>query len=308
MSPPHPLIPSLSPDARAQREGLLLLLLSAAGYACLPTLAKWAYAAGLEPLDLVTWRFLLATPLVWLVVRLRGSAARAQPRAALLGTGLLFGILAWTAFLALDRLPASTYVVLLYTYPATVALLSRLLGERLSPRGWGALVLTLVGVALVVPDAASGLAQSDRVGIILVLLNATLYAVYIVVSGRLLAGRSGLMGASAWSITGSLLLLGGLALLRGLAWPGNPAAWASVAALAVVSTVLPIAAFYAGLQRVGAARAAILSTVEPLLTLALAVLLLHERLSAQQWLGGSLILASVLLIQLPLKRRRGRAA
>ncbi len=86
-----------------QREGAALVLLAAAGYACLPILAKWAYAAGLAPLDVVTWRFILATPLIWLVLLARRVPLRAPRllRGRLLAVGLLFGILASTGFFAL---------------------------------------------------------------------------------------------------------------------------------------------------------------------------------------------------------------
>jgi drug/metabolite transporter (DMT)-like permease len=54
------------------------------------------------------------------------------------------------------------------------------------------------------------------------------------------------------------------------------------------------AAFFAGLQRLGAARTSMLSTLEPIVTVALAVLLLGEALSVAQCLGGALILGAVL--------------
>jgi drug/metabolite transporter (DMT)-like permease len=89
-----------------------------------------------------------------------------------------------------------------------------------------------------------------------------------------------------------------LVLARGLHVPVRLEAWGALLGLALVSTVLPILTFYAGMQRLGAAQAAILSTAEPILTLILAALLLDERLSATQILGGGLILGSVLLLQL----------
>ncbi|HEX8682082.1 MAG TPA: DMT family transporter [Ardenticatenaceae bacterium] len=289
-----------------QREGAALVLLAAAGYACLPILAKWAYAAGLAPLDVVTWRFILATPLIWLVL-LAGRVPLRAPRllrGRLLAVGLLFGILASTGFFALARIPSSTYTVLVYTYPAMVAILAHLLGERLERWGWAALLMTLVGVTLTVPALGVGLGQTDALGLGLALLNAALYALYIVISSHLLRGHRALAEASAWSITGSLLLFAVVAVARGLQWPVGGAALGSVFGLAILSTAIPIFAFYAGMARLGAPRASILSTVEPLFTLLLAAGLLHETMTPRQWLGGLLILVSVVLLQL----RRGPAA
>lgn len=280
------------------REGLFLLLIAAMGYALLPLLAKWAYAANLMPLDVVMWRFLFATPLVWLLVLLRRQPrAEDLPRGLLVGAGLLFGLVAATAFLALARLPASVYIVLLYSYPALVTLMMALRGERLSRQGIAALLLTMLGVVLVVPPPSEGLGAISAAGLALAMLNALLYSLYIVVSGIVLRGHRASLEAGAWSITGSLLTLGVLALVRGgVAIPATAMAWLSVLGLALFSTVIPISAFYAGMQRVGAAQASIISTVEPLMTLLMAVTLLRERLQPLQLLGSALILASVLIL------------
>jgi len=67
--------------------------------------------------------------------------------------------------------------------------------------------------------------------------------------------------------------------------------------LAIVATVVPRAAFYAGIARVGPSTASILLTVEPALTVLLAAIVLHERLGPLQFLGGALVLAAVLILQ-----------
>lgn len=284
---------------RMQRDGALLVLISAAGYAFFPIFSKAVFDAGLSPLDLLEWRFLIAAPLIWLLLfTLRTPApAKPLPRYRLLAMGALFGLSSASALFSLTRLPVSVYTVVLYTYPAIVALLSLLIGERLSGRGWFALAMTLVGMALTVPDVGVGLQGGDLPGVALALLNAASYALYIVVSSRILRGHDALAQASAWSITGSCALMIGMVIVRGLAWPSSTAGWGSLLALVGISTVLPIFTFYAGMQKVGAARAAILSTVEPLLTVLLAVIVRHETLVVVQMLGGVLILLSVIVLQ-----------
>jgi len=318
---------------RSQRAGLLLLL-AAAGYAFFPIFTKTIFESGrFEPLDVLFLRFLLATPITWLVIwRLRHSLPHPKspstngeglpahltpprhsvervsdpvgqegevnrlPRLRLMGMGALFAFTAGSAFYALQRISASTFTVVLYSYPAIVALYSLLLGEQLSRRGWLALGLTLVGIILTVPEFGADF--TDMLGVGLTLLNAVIYALYIVVSGWLLRGHTALAEASAWSITGTFATMGVVSLLRGVAWPADLSQWGSLMGMAVISTVIPIFAFYAGMQRLGAARAAILSTTEPVFTLALAFLLLGERILPAQLLGAALILGSVILLQL----------
>lgn len=293
---------------QSQRGGLLLILISAAGYSFFAILAKFLYENGIvSPLDILTWRFLLATPLTWLLIgllrrnRRKGTtdaSASPMPRRRLLGLGIMFGAVSASAFFSLQTLPATLYTVLLYTYPALVALGTLFFGERLSPRGWLALGLTLVGIVLTVPNVMNDVASFDPAGLVFIAGNAGGYAVYIVLSGRLLKNNKNLSEASAWSITGSLVFCLFVMVLRGVNLPPTPNAWLGLVTLAVISTVVPIFTFYAGLSRLGAARAAILSTLEPVLTLVWAVVLLHENLLPVQILGTVLIISSVVLLQL----------
>lgn len=140
--------------SKREREGLLWILVAAAGFAFMPTIVKTVYShSNLEPLDLAVWRFLLAVPLMWILIGLRNrSQAPARGKGiSPLGAifiGALFAAAVICAFFALQRLPGSTYVVLFFTYPAMIVLMSSFLGEAISPRGWVALALALVGVGL----------------------------------------------------------------------------------------------------------------------------------------------------------------
>lgn len=284
---------------RTQRDGALLLILAALGYSFLPVLTKFGYSAGLEPRDLLTWRFIIAAPLVWLLLAIRRpTGGTPLPRVRLLLMGALFAASALCAFFSLERIPASTYTVLLYCYPAFVALLSLLVGDRLSRFGWLALALTLVGVVLTVPNLGADLARSDPLGMALAMLNGASYAVYIVISNRLLKADCDLQSASALSITGSFLALVLLALAAGLRVPATLEGWLSIVAMAIFATVVPIFAFYAGLRKLGAPRAAILSTLEPVLVLVWSFMLLRETMLPLQVVGAAFILASAILLQL----------
>src|SRR3990172_5722123 len=81
--------------------------------------------------------------------------------------------------------------------------------------------------------------------------------------------------------------------------PGQipPDAWGGIAGVGIVSTFIAIQAFYAGAHRIGAARASLVSTVEPVWTIALAGILFGERLTPLQLVGGALILAGVGIAQ-----------
>lgn len=285
-----------------QRTGTLLILLAATGYAFLPILVKWAYEADLRALDVVTWRFIFATPAIWLFYAFNRPPATTVsprlPRKRLLGMGVVFAGCALLAFLALERIPASTYIVLAYAYPAFVALLSLLIGERLPLQNWFALVLTLIGIVLTVPDLANGFETIDPLGILFGVTNGAAYAVYLVISNKLLRGQTAFAEASALSISGSLLAFITIALFNGLQLPSTSGAWFSVIGIGIFSTVIPIFSFYSGMQKLGASQSAILSTIEAVIVLSLSFVLLGERMQLIQLIGGALIIVSAIMVQI----------
>jgi drug/metabolite transporter (DMT)-like permease len=93
----------------------------------------------------------------------------------------------------------------------------------------------------------------------------------------------------------ALLLLGSGGSLAPAAVPG--AAWPALLGLGLVATAIAIATFYAGVKRVGGARASLISTVEPVYTVALAVILFGERLTPMQAAGGLLVIVAVVLAE-----------
>jgi drug/metabolite transporter (DMT)-like permease len=88
----------------------------------------------------------------------------------------------------------------------------------------------------------------------------------------------------------------------------NPAAWPGIVGVGVIAGFVAIQAFYAGAQRVGAAQASLISTVEPLWTIVAAGIIYGERLQPVQVLGGALILAGVILAQTGGRRDAGPGA
>ena len=286
-----------------EREGILWILLAAAGFSLMPTIVKTVYShSSLEPLDLAVWRFILAVPLMWILIGLR-KPAQQHPQdkgIAPLGAlciGILFAAAVLCAFFALERLPGSTYVVLFFTYPAMIVLLSTFLGEAISPRAWLALALALVGIGLTVPDFISPNAI-DPLGALLALANAATVAAYYLLARRLLVGVEDVSRASARMMGATLIILLLAVPARGLQLPQNPATVLGLLSIATLGTVLPVFATNIAIQRIGPARASLVSTIEPVLAMLVAMILLGEVILPPQWLGAALIVGSVVILQL----------
>lgn len=285
--------------AAEERRGLILVLVSTLAYGTLPIVGKAAYAAGVRPEPLLAWRFMIATGLFALLGRGAGPPVHFRQRLVLWGLGVVFVTNALAYFTALETVPASTVALLIYTYPVIVTILAGVFGhDRLTPRGLGAALVAFVGCAL----TATG-ALAVGVGVVYALVSAFVYASYVVLSSHFAAGVASLTAALHLAQASSVVCAAWALLHGGLGVPATPEAWGSIAALAVVSTVVALRAFLAGMARIGPARASVLSSFEVLVTMTLAVTLLGERLGLRQALGASLILGAVALQNLETIKR-----
>jgi drug/metabolite transporter (DMT)-like permease len=288
------------PDARERRRGgFVACLVSAVGFGALPVLGKDAYETGLGPLSLLWGRFGLAAVAFWGLVVFIVRPAR-PPRATIL-TGLGMGALGYAVeaglfFAALERVDASLVELLLYAYPALVTAAALARGrEAPGPRLLGALALATLGVVLVLAGSlASGV---DAVGLALGLGAALTYAGYILVSERAVEDTHPVLLAAlvATGATASFSLAG-LAHGGALPYPRSGDAWTAVAVIAAVGTVVPMIALFAGIERVGAPTASIVSTFEPVVTVVLAGLVLGETLSLVEAGGAACVLGAVRLL------------
>lgn len=284
---------------RRRTLGFAACLCSAVGFGALPVLGKEAFDAGLGPLSLLWGRFALAAVAFWLLVVVVVRPAR--PSSAVVVTGVLMGSLGYALeaglfFVALERVDASLVELLLYAYPALVTG-AALAGGRESPgpRLLGALALATLGVILVFAGSlASGV---DPVGLTLGLGAAAVYAGYILVGERVVgAAHPVLLAALVATGATASFTLAGLVHRGGLPAPTTGDGWAAVAVIAAIATVIPMAALFAGIERVGAPTASIVSTFEPVVTVVLAGFVLGETLSLVEATGAACVLAAVRLL------------
>jgi drug/metabolite transporter (DMT)-like permease len=91
------------------------------------------------------------------------------------------------------------------------------------------------------------------------------------------------------------IVYSGIVSVQGPAFPVTPLGWAAIVAIALISTVLAIVAFFSGLERIGPSRASTISTFEPVVSVVLAALVLGESFNVLQVVGGCLILVAALI-------------
>jgi drug/metabolite transporter (DMT)-like permease len=219
------------------------------------------------------------------------------PRGATLVGLLLLGSVGYVAqsltyFTALTMTSAALLGLLLYMYPVVVAVLASFLFHvPLTRTRIVSLGLALVGAGLTIGPVGEG----SWAGIGLGLTSSLIYSFYILAATRISRGVHPLTSAAIIT-TSAALGFGALALVRGVTVPATPIGWFGIGAIALVSTVVAILTFMAGLARIGPTDSATLSTLEPAVTAVLAVTLLGEVLAPIQVLGGGLILAAALVV------------
>ncbi|HVF77161.1 MAG TPA: EamA family transporter [Solirubrobacteraceae bacterium] len=286
-------------------RGALLCLASAAAFGAMGIFGKLAYEEGVTVGTLLSVRFVLAAALFWLLLVCTGGVdgLRVLPRRDIL-IAVALGAIGYSAqagayFAALERLDVSLLSLVLYTFPAIVAVAAIVLGrERGSRRTAGALGLASAGLVLVLAGAAAG--TLDPVGAALALAAAVVYSAYILTSEGV-TGRIGPLALGTLVCSGAAVTLTLAAAAQGDLHPGDVSALGFVwlAGVAIVSTVGAIGLFFAGLRRVGPTAASILSTIEPVVTVALAFVVFGESLGPVQLAGGALVLLAVLVVRSP---------
>jgi drug/metabolite transporter (DMT)-like permease len=215
---------------------------------------------------------------------------RGRPLKVAIGMGAI-GYLGQAAcfFSALNYASAGLVALLLYVFPTLVCLLSAaFLGERLTRTKGLLLAVSFAGIALMLGEG-----QGTATGIALGLGAAAFYSVYIVVGAHELGNTDALASAAVVCLSAATVLA--MATLAGTPrFPGAWWGWAALGAIAIVSTVIAILAFFAGLKRVGPSVASIISTLEPVVTVTLAWFILGESLTAVQLAGGALVLGAAI--------------
>lgn len=286
--------------------GAFLCLLSAACFGAMAIFGKLAYDAGVDVGDLLLVRFAVAAVLLLAVAATTG-ALRGVPRRSLVA-GLAMGGIGYATqsglfFGALERIDASLLALILYAYPALVTVGAiALRRERASARRIAALLIASAGTALVLGGAASG--TLDPLGAAMGFGAAVAYTIYILAGDRIGTGMHPI-ALSSLVCTGAACTFAAASATRGgPRLDFAPSGWLWLTAIAVISTVAAILAFFAGLARVGPSAASILSTLEPVVTVLLAATIFQESLNPTQLVGGAVVLTAVLVIQWPTRNRQ----
>jgi len=303
--------PVISQNNQQVIFGYLFVLLGAFGFSAKAVLVKLAYTYSyqLDAITLMVLRMAISLPFFLAVaIWSANDSARindaqrlsGQDWLMIFGLGLLgYYIASFLDFAGLQYISASLERLILFLYPTMVVLFTAALQRRAINRHQAlALALSYAGMILVFVDNMASIASSGLLlGSALVLSSAVAYAFFLMGSGMMVK-RIGSTRFTAYSMTVACLATGlHFSIQHGSEMLNLPANvyWLALI-MAIFSTVLPAFLMNAGIRRIGAGSASIISSAGPIATLGLAFLLLGEALTLAQLAGTALVLVGVYVI------------
>ena len=285
-----------------ERLGVALAVLAAFGFSFKAIFVKLAYAvAPVEAVTLLALRMAFSLPVFLWVGLVESRSAPALSRRdwnALVALGLLgYYASSMFDFLGLQYISAGLERLILFTYPTLTVLIGVLfLGRTLERRQVGALALSYAGIGLAFAHdlQVAGDARNVLIGAGFVFASALTYALYSAgaesVIRRLGASR---FAALAMLVSTTATQLHFFAAEPLEAWIQPWPIYLCGLGMALFSTVLPVFWQSAAIRRIGTARAVLIGTLGPVLTIVFGWGLLGEPMSLAQVVGAALVLAGV---------------
>jgi drug/metabolite transporter (DMT)-like permease len=281
---------------RDQTVGVSAALLAAIFLGWAPIFGKLAYDTGMTALTVVAVRTLLAAGLLWaffLVFWRDYILVTTRELAGCIAVGAVNGVGSLFYYTALSRIDASLVSLINTTYPLWVVVFLAASGQPLSRFTAISLLLAGSGVALI--SQAPG-ATTDTLGVMLMLVAAAAYGWHLVL-GQWVVADTNPRSVALYVLTTMAVVVGLARLVRPApVEPITMAGWQAVASLGL-ATALSRLFMFLGLGRLGGIQTALLGLTELFVTLLVAFLLLSERLTPLQWLGGVLLISAGLVVR-----------
>jgi drug/metabolite transporter (DMT)-like permease len=279
-------------------QGYLLGALAAASYGTNPLFTLPLYSDGMNVDSVLVLRYLLAVPMVGLVILLRHRRLLIDWRQLLhlIGLGVLFAVSSLTLFQSYNYMDAGIASSLLFVYPIMTALImTTMFHERLTLTTVGCIVMASLGIWLLYRTSDG--ATLSLMGTWLVFLSALTYAVYLVWMSQSRLNRMSTEVVTFYCLLfGSVLFVARLLIQGEVTLPTTPLMWGDVMCLALFPTALSLVLTTVAIQRIGSTPTAILGALEPVTAVVIGALVFGEQLTLREGLGIVFIILAVSLV------------
>ncbi|ACB86356.1 EamA family transporter [Natranaerobius thermophilus] len=288
-------------DNQATGTAYLLIAIAAAFWGVIGLFIVPLYQFGFSPLQVVALRAISASILMLIYVGIFNPSALKISLKDIwyfIGTGIVSIVFFnWCYFTAIQEMSLSIAVVLLYTGPAFVALLSYIFfKEPLTGRKLAALAFTLIGCMLVTGLLPANEISVSPLGLLLGIGSGFFYGLYSIF------GKAASYRYSSLTITIYTFVFAGLALLpmsgviANMGAFVNPWVLLSILGLGLISTVLAYILYTLGLSRIESSKASIIATIEPVVAAILGRIVFGEQMTLWQGVGMLIVISAVILV------------
>lgn len=296
-----------SPAAAA---GHAVVVVSALSFACNNAFAVLAYDGGATPLSLLAVRMLFALAALTLLMKVLGVdvALPRRERRAALGLGVLTGGVSFCLMTAFDLIAVGLAVLIFYLNPVLTGLGAWITGrERLTPGLVAGMAACFGGLALAL-ELRGG--SGDLAGMALAAAAAVFMAALLLLSARVLRDHDPRVVTIHMHVSATSLAVLACLAAGEFSLPETARGWTGMIAVPVFYTIA-IAAFFAGIARIGPLRTSLAMNLEPIASIAAGFALLGQVLTPRQLAGAAVVVAAVTAVKWldgrSLRRRPGPA-
>lgn len=288
-------------------KGIFYAILGAFCFGIMPILSKSLYGeTGVDPFFFLMIRYVIAAVLLWIYLLARKNRPKPEVNWSVLSliaaTALCYFIVTAAYFIALQYIDASLNSLLVFTFPVFTPFLGFLFfKEKLRPIPVIAAVVGFTGCALLIGGYQLKGVPGETLGLILGLGSGVIYAFYTLFGQRITIW---LEPVTVTALIITIVAVFFLAIRLHWVW-SNPQplkVYLVAGIVAVISTILANIFYFEAIRRIGAVKAGIFGSFEPLFTTVLAIFFLRERMGLTQWLGALLIFGGMVIVQQPWKR------
>ncbi len=269
------------------RLGIICALVAAIGLGAITTQAKFVYEDGGNALTMMLWRFVVSVVLIggFIVLSRESIKLRKESLVSVIAIGAIWSGAMICYLLSVESISVSLAVLILYSYPVLVMVISLLTGKL--PASATIICAFLAGFLGIAMMLSGGEIFAQPTGLLFATL-AGCGAAYTFIKGSEVAAKMNPVVLTFWvNFVGVILILP--LIINRYAMPITQLGLICLAGATLCYVVAIISQFQA-LSKLPAARAALFFNLEPVVSILLAVLVLNEKLSLIQWSGAVLVL------------------
>ena len=279
-------------------KGYILAAIAAATYGMNPLFTLPLYKAGMDPDSVLFFRYLLAIPILGIMIKARGRDFRIKRNEILplILLGLLMALSSLLLFLSYTYMDAGIASTILFIYPVMVAVIMAAgFHEKITTQGILCIAMALVGIVLLYRGGDGS--TLNLTGTLIVMAAALSYATYIVG-----VNRSRLNSMATLKITFYILVFGFMPFFvrvdfgQSLHVVDKWYLWGNLLALALFPTAISFLCTTSAVKYIGSTPTAILGALEPLTAVFFGVMVFGETLTLRLVIGIIMIILAVTLL------------